>query len=192
MGVNYSAVLFDDEVLEKQIAIFRFRLSNGEVDGESSAPRFHYELELDPNSNLRPYEHGDFDKYESDGWSIDTNCIRIRLLTSAQETNTDTRFAANALYRFFSVFDVIGANYPFNEYNLTGSAIIGAKNAQLWHSFFKRIDFECLRSLFEQQQKSLNLRRVKTFEDLVGYANIFDELLVQAIEKNKTLYIFAE
>ena len=73
--------------------------------------------------------------------------------------------------------------------------IIGAANARRLHLLFQQIDFEVLRPFYEEKCKKYDdgseFDRITKFEELVSYVTAFNDLLLQATEKNKTLYMFA-
>ena len=157
---------------------------------------------------LKAGEHASFAKWKvdpktcfssADRSAFDADNVRFQLLKAAQPrdytiSDEQTR-SADALYQFFQAFFCCWSySLPFNEYGLTNSTIVGQANAKRLHAVFTRIDFDSLRPLYEknctQNDDGEKYSRIRSFDELVGYASAFDGLLTQAMEQNKTLFMY--
>jgi hypothetical protein len=72
---------------------------------------------------------------------------------------------------------------------------MNAASARRLHLLYQGIDFDLLRPVFKEHCQLDECDKpypyIQTFDELVDYTKALDGLLVQAVEKNKTLYVFA-
>jgi hypothetical protein len=193
MSVHFIPILLDDELLASQIAKMRKRMPQEDWDCGNTEVYLHDDLEFDRARGITPYEYAKLEPYKNNVWWLEARDITLILLSSAEKLDTEVIKSADALYRFLGLF-VLGWDYgyPFNEYGFKTSMIMGVKNAQLWDTFFKRIDFELLRALYEKEQKRWEGSRfIHDFGEFADYAKALDGLLVQTIKMNRTLYMVA-
>jgi hypothetical protein len=193
MSVHYIPILIDEELLAGQIARMRLRMPENEFDCGDPELCFHDELEFDRTRGITPYEYAELGPYKNNMWWQEARDISLILLSLVEKLDTTIIKSADTLYRFLGLF-VLGRDYgyPFNEYGFAFSVIMGAKNAHYWHTFFKRIDFELLRPVYERERaRWKDSRFIHEFTELVDYAKALDQLLIQAIKMNRTLYVVA-
>jgi hypothetical protein len=193
MSAVFIPILIEDALLASQIASMRQKAPPEKFDSGDPDLCFHDDLEFDRERGLVPYEYAKLDPYQNTGWWREARDISLVLLDNAESSGIETIKSADALFRFLGLF-VLGWNYgyPFNEYGFAFSVIMGVKNAQLWHTFFKRIDFELLRPIYEREKQPwADARFIHDFGEFAGYASALDSLLVQAIKMNRMLYVVA-
>jgi hypothetical protein len=198
MSVDLIPILVDEKVLADEIMRLRKALRPEEFDNPASDIHFHDALIFeDPSSPKNQYIFAKLQPYKNTRDCFDADEIRFQLLRSTRDSNsTKAAKSADALFRFLGEFLVHNNLYiPFNEHGLTGSAMIGPANARRLHYFFQQINFELLRPFYEEHCKKYDdgseYNRLKSFDEFISYVTAFDGLLLQAMEKNKTLYMFA-
>ena len=196
MSVDLIPILVDEKVLADEIMRLRKTLPPEEFDNPASNIHFHDALIFeDPSSQNNQYAFAKLQPYKNTRDCFDADEIRFQLLRGTRDSMEAAK-SADTLFRFIGEFIVhLVTNVPFNEHGLTGSVIIGPANARRLHLFFQQIVFESLRPFFEEHCKKYDggseFNRLKSFEEFVNYVTAFDSLLLQAMEKNKTLYMFA-
>ena len=198
MSVNLVPILIDERLLADEIARLRKTLPPEEFDNPAGEIRFYDALIFeDPPSPNNQYAFAKLQPHKNTTDCFDADEIRFQLLRSTRNSNSvEAAKSADVLFRFIGEFFVYNGLYvPFNEHGLTGSVIIGPANARRLHLFFQQIGFELLRPFYEEHCKKYDdgweFNRIRTFEEFVGYVTAFDGLLLQAIEKDKALYMFA-
>jgi hypothetical protein len=198
MSVDLIPILVDGKVLADEIVRLRKILPPEEFDNPASDIHFHDALIFeDPSSPNNQYAFAKLQPYKNTKYCFDADEIRFQLLRGTRDSNSiEAAKSADTLFRFIGEFIVhLVTNIPFNENGLTGSAIIGPINSSRLHLFFQQINFELLRPFYEEHCKKYDdgseYDRLKSFEEFVDYVKAFDGLLLQAMEKNKTLYMFA-
>lgn len=198
MSVNLVSILIDEKLLADEITRLHKTMPREKFDSPSCEIHFHDALAFeDKPLEGRQYAYAQFSASDNTRDCFDADEIRFQLLRSTRDSNSvEAAKSADALFRFIGEFFVHDGLYaPFNEHGLTSSVIIGANNTHRLHLFFKQIDFEVLRPFYEENCKKYDdgseFNRITTFEELVSYVTAFDGLLLQAMEKNKTLYMFA-
>ncbi|MEI6074447.1 MAG: hypothetical protein WCS94_02660 [Verrucomicrobiota bacterium] len=198
MSTNLVPILIDEKLLAGEIARLGKIVLPEEFDNFASEIHFHDALRYeDISPEERQYAFASFSASNNTRDCFDADEIRFQLLHSTRDSNsTNAAKSADTLFRFIGDFFVHNRLYiPFNEYGLTGSVIIGLANARRLHLFFQKIDFDLLRPFYVEHCKKyaegMEINRVKSFEEFVSFVTAFDDLLLQAMEKNKALYIFA-
>lgn len=194
MGVDLIPMLIDEKILADEIVRLSKVLPPEKLDHPET--QFHHELFYEHGSPRNQYSFAKLDPYKNTKWCIAAEAMRLQLLNKTREHFGDPALSADALFQFFGAF-FCSFNYtnPFNEYGFHNSTIIGANNSRRLHLLFQRIDFELLRPVFEEHcrvdDRGREYTYIHSFEELVEYAKALDGLLIQAIENNKVLYIYA-
>ena len=198
MSVHFIPILIDEKVLADEIARLRKLLPPEEFDNPASEIHFHDTLVFEsPSSPANQYAFASLQSGKNTRDGFDANEIRFQLLQCTRDSNSsEAARSAEAVFQFLGAFFCCFPNtVPFNEYGLIGSTIIGQANARRLHLLFKRINFDRLRPFYDEHCKKYgdgsDFNRIKSFNEFVAYAAAFDGLLLQAMEKNKTLYMFA-
>lgn len=198
MSVDLIPLLIDGEILAGEIARLAKTLPADKLDNWET--QFHHELFYEHGSGRNQYAYARLEPfYKNTKRSIDADSMRFQLLMKARETVSDggnTGRCADALFQFFGAFFCcFTGNNAFNEFGFHQSAIISAANSRRLHLLFQQVDFDLLRPVFDRHCQKRNdgqeYSYLGSFEELVEYAKALDGLLVQAIENDKWLYIYA-
>lgn len=188
MSVHLIPMLVDEKILADEILRLSKVLPPDKLDHWET--RFHENLFYEHGSDRNQYSFAKLDPYKNDKWCIAADSIRFQLLIGSRENFRDAALGANALFQFFgAIFCSFNDNNSFNEYGFHHSTIVGPINSRRLHLLFQRVDFELLRPVFEQHCKPDGY--IRSFGELVDYAKALDGLLIQAIESDKVLYIYA-
>ena len=197
MSVHLIPVLIDGELLAAEIARFQKTLSPDEFDSGNSEIHFYDELVYDEKRGITQYVFAKLAPYKDTKFCLDADSVRFQLLSSARTVGAgEACRSADAVYQFLGAFLLSYVTYnPFNEYGFTSSVIIGPVNARRLDDLFKKINFELLQPLYnkhcKKREDGFAYNYIKSFDDFLGYIKALDNLLVQAIEAKKTLYMFA-
>jgi len=194
MGVDLIPMLIDEKILADEIMRLRKALPPEKLDHPDTL--FHEALFYEHGSSRNQYSYAKLDPYKSTRWCIDADSIRLQMLIRTKNSGDDADLSADALFQFFgALFCSFNYNNPLNEYGFHNSTIAGPNNCRRLHLLFQRINFESLQPVFEQCCKLDGRGRkydyIQSFKELIDYTKALDELLIQAIQSNRVLYIYA-
>jgi hypothetical protein len=203
MSVDLVQILIDEKLLAGEITRLRGALPPEEFDNPNSDIHFQDALACEqktPEEGQYAYAKfacREFPVSNNTKDCFDADEIRFQLLRGTREpASIEEARSGDALFQFLGAFLLRPfTNNPFNEHGLRSSTIIGPANARRLHSLFQQIEFDRLRPFYEAHCKKYDdgsdFKYLKSFEDFIKYVAAFDGLLLQAMAKHKTLYMYA-